>query len=646
MQYNLENLYLSHGEKLTEIPSQNYIFYGKDSVLADFCHSYLELAPSEVIELQKKMTKRHCDHEMNFQTKDESGLYNKVVATPFHGFAPLRYEYVKELVNSTTPILKTARDLLQKIYSNKNVTAKNLGVDHLSQDDQNELISIIKENIYYEPAYTHKNLNDYPFLSVVGFDSAIENLSSPQNTFFEFNAGTPCGIEDQDQLLEHFKVIAPELWEKVKPYIPEDNSHDLLRETIEDCALNWTNQKDGISIIISPGPYNPAHPEIAALAKKSGMPLVKMQDLYIDQSGFLKLKINDGSHPKVTGIYNRKEESFLTYSQRNQIPLRSPFSAINKKLNSEQGLELKDGILYSYQYDANSNIIGVDLDGDGHPLFQILFDSLSNAPDGNFYGDIIDAVWNKKLYISNLGGRVLDDKRAFRILSKYQDKNSAHPPEEIKKTELRSKIKQAVIKAPDLSGGSGVYIGMQLNEEEQKEILLKHELRPDYYEVQKFQKLAVIPSYNSNQELIPLPVDWRLITFFSADGTTSFSTNSCLVRTAPFGEIKTNTSAGGGYALALMYTEKSPHKINKKETPNSFIGESRVEQKNKVMSSFKQILEGNPPENVDHFIYEVRDVLDLLPYEAIPILHHLREFHLKKSNFERLQQKVRDLILS
>ena len=55
MQYNLENLYLSHGEKLTEIPSQNYIFYGKDSVLADFCDSYLELAPSEVIELQKKM---------------------------------------------------------------------------------------------------------------------------------------------------------------------------------------------------------------------------------------------------------------------------------------------------------------------------------------------------------------------------------------------------------------------------------------------------------------------------------------------------------------------------------------------------------------------------------------------------------------
>ena len=642
MSIDLNCLYL--GPKLSRHTTQNYFNEQKNSSIKDFIDTYLDKSPQEVFDLQQKISKLHAKYEMNFQVRDPSGLYSKVVATPFHGFAPLPTEYIKSLVQSTQPILKLTRTLLQNLYSAKKLSIEALGLNDMKKEDQEELLSIVHNNIYYEPRYHHSSFKDYPFLSVVGFDSAVQNLHKPEHCFFELNAGTPCGIEDQQQLYQHFKTASPELFSLIDPFIPDDQSHMLLKQTIDSCAKFWTEQT-GISVVLSPGPYNPAHPEIANLALKSGMPLVKMQDLYIDHDGYLRL-ITTGVHPRITGIYNRKEESFLTYSQDLKIPLRSPFTQINEKLSNELELDLKNGILYSYQYDQNNQIIGVDTDECGTAKYQILFDSISADPQTGKIGNIMDAVWSKKLFISNLGGRVFDDKRAFRILADYLESKSldsiAHPPKSIRPHELENYIDNAVVKAPDLSGGAGVTIMAQLKTEEQIKVLKDVQARPNYFEIQEMTKLAVIHSYHHNDSGIdvrPLPVDWRLIIFFNDLGQVSSSTHSCLVRTAPFGSLKTNTSSGGGYALALIYENT---KINKQhhsapKVNKHFVGLSR---QNQFKIFLKNLKDCESSDQIENLIYEFRDLIDLIGEENIPFLQVMRSFQQGELSFHAFHNEA------
>ncbi len=649
MKHNLNCLYL--GKDLKEIPTQNYFSVFQNSPINNFIQSYMKMSPEEIYEMQNVITDSHAEHEMNFQVRDESGLYSKIVATPFHGFAPLPKDYVCSLVKSTQPVLHMTRRLLQKLYSSSELSLNSLDIPELNENDKKELISIIKHNIYYEPKYHNPVLKDYPFLCVVGFDSAIQNLEKPEHIFFELNAGTPCGIEDQSQLFQRFSEASPLLYNQIAPYLDKDISHQLLKNTIDSCALNWTKQTDGISVVLSPGPYNPAHPEIANLALKSGMPLVKMQDLYIDSEGYLRL-ITDNDHPKITGIYNRKEESFFTYSQELQIPLRSPFTQINEELSRNFNLDLKEGILYSYQYDQNNQIIGVDLNEDGEPKFQILFDSIAHDPQTQQLGSIMQAIWNKKLFVSNLGGRVFDDKRAFRIianaLQKATNNPTAHPPHSIPVEQLAANIQSAVVKAPDLSGGAGVTIMAQIDERDQQEVLSEVIKKPEYFEIQQLTKLAVITSMHKQDDDInarPLPVDWRLIIFFGPDNDVQFSTHSCLVRTAPFGSIKTNTSAGGGYALALIFNSHKHENLNVSnfQVNPKYIGVSRQKQLQKLIKDLKEV---ESIENIEHLIYEFRDLIDLIGNNNITFLQHMRSYQQSKINLTEFKKNVEELNLS
>lgn len=642
--HNLKMLYIKNNQQITELETQNYLLDQHNEIVQNFAKVYFELSHEEIQSIQEQMTQKHCEHEMNFQVKDENGMYNKVVATPFHGFAPIPKKYVDDLALSTRDILALTRKLLQNLLSNKDISVKSLKLEHIPSHIAQELISIIKNNIYYEPEISHPALKDYPFLCIVGFDSAVCNLQSSEHSFFEFNAGTPCGIEDQYQLFEHFKNIAPKLAKEILPYIPQDQSHQFLKETIDECAKFWTQGKKGISVILGPGTYNPGHPEIAALSVRSGMPLVKIQDLYIDHAGDVRLKTIDKDHPIVTGIYNRKEESFLLYSEKFRIPLRSPFTSQNKELSKKFNVELKEGILYSYFYDNNFNITGVDIDAETNQAkYQILFEQISEDPKTGHQGDLIQAIWNRKLFVSNLGGRIFDDKRAFRIIHEYfanKDTNVAHPPAKIKLEDLEKNFSKAVIKAPDLSGGAGVIIGAQLGKEEKKIELKKIHEKPQYYEIQEMAKLAVINTYDRKQnKIIPLPIDWRLIISFGPDEIPRVSTHSCLVRSAPFGSLKTNTSSGGGYALGLMY-ELNGQVQEIRPTPNhkALLTETRSKDIQTFLTSMKQLLELQDKKLCETIIYNLRDIMDLIGLENIVWINNLRKFQRDEISLKKLEE--------
>lgn len=654
---NLKKLFIKKGDQLTHVETQNYLLDQSHQAIKELSKFYFSLPLEELNKRQQAMTNAHCYHEMNFQIKDQSGQYSKVVATPFHGFAPIEKQYLDETVSSTKDLLSATRKLLQNLFSNKEISKESLGIDSLPEQEANELIQIIRENIYYEPELTHKSLSEYPFLAVVGFDCAVADLTSPHNIFFEFNAGTPCGIEDQYQLFEHAKEIFPEVLDILDKYITPDQSHALLKQTIDECAISWTGKKEGISVILSPGPYNPAHPEIAAIAKRSGMPLVKIQDLYIDENGYVRLHTINEEHPIVTGIYNRKEESFLIYSEKYQIPLRSPFTSQNQQLSKQYDIELKEGILYSYTYDESFNITGVDIDA-GKAKYQTLFEQISVAPKTGKKGDIVQALWEKKLYISNLGGRVFDDKRAFRIISEHlvKSQNKARPPGAISLDQLVERIDEAVIKAPDLSGGAGVIIGAQLSPAEKEIEIEKVKNTPHYYELQELAKLAVINSYSKEEKkLIPLPIDWRLIISFGPDEIPRISTHSCLVRTAPFGSLKTNTSAGGGYALGFILNNEEidshPSKNEFKQYPLTI---TRHQDLIQFDQEVQRIIDEEDRSQLENLTYKLRDIMDLIGLNNITWINTIRELmdnNISFTDFDKSYQqflkdtKLKDLIV-
>lgn len=658
---DLKKLYIKHEKGFTELEASNYFLDQDHPIIKEMADFYFSLPPDDLSKRQEKMTAAHCYHEMNFQTKDESGKYGQVVATPFHGFAPITKRYLDDIVQSTAALLSVTRKLLQNLFSNEDITILSLGLETLPKAKAEELISIIKKNIYYEPKISHPSLKSYPFLSIVGFDCAVSQLKEPENIFFEFNAGTPCGIEDQYQLYEHAKDYFPEIYKMAKKYMAADHSHQLLKETIDACALKWTGNSEGISVILSPGAYNPAHPEIAAIASRSHMPLVKINDLYIDSQGQVRLNVMNQKHPVVTGIYNRKEESFLIYSEKFEIPLRSPFTSQNKELAKKHHIELKEGILYSYIYDQDFNIIDVEIDqAKNKAKYQVLFEQISPDPQSGKVGDLIQAVWEKKLYISNLGGRVFDDKRAFRVISDYLvprqgKKKLARPPEAISLEKLPQQIDQAVIKAPDLSGGAGISIGAQLTQEEKEKIIQQVKANPKYYETQELSKLAVITTFSKEKnKRIPLPIDWRLIISFGPDEGPKMSTHSCLVRTAPFGSLKTNTSAGGGYALGLILNDKP---INHKQKNHLFssptLTKTRYEDLKHFLQNMDSLLKTQDRSEIESLTYQLRDIMDLIGLENIVWINSLRDLMNHKIDFfefERTYQqflkdsKIKELI--
>src|SRR5690606_14749597 len=82
--------------------------------------------------------------------------------------------------------------------------------------------------------------------------------------------------------------------------------------------------------------------------------------------------------------------------------------------------KLKAGVRYDFKLDANGKRIGVELDREGRPIVEHIYDRLGRDPNRpqEEAGSVIEAIHNRKLYFSGLGGRLIDDKRIFEVVSK------------------------------------------------------------------------------------------------------------------------------------------------------------------------------------------------------------------------------------
>ena len=196
-------------------------------------------------------------------------------------------------------------------------------------------------------------------------------------------------------------------------------------------------------------------------------------------------------------------------------------------------------------------------------------------------GDLIDAVHNRKLYISNVGGRAVDDKRIFEAIAQYiapyfvrGNELIAEPPPTLTTKEdydtffesNAEQLKGYVVKIPDSSGGDGV--DLLINQPGQKRLLVRDMVRNDYENTSGpnrfiIQKLADLTAINSVEEGMfggykfgTVAGDVRIFTMMDADGNVFAGPHSILIRTAKVGSASTNTSQGGGYAVGIILSDE------------------------------------------------------------------------------------------
>ncbi|MBL6989186.1 MAG: circularly permuted type 2 ATP-grasp protein [Bacteriovoracaceae bacterium] len=662
-----------------ELSSANYLLNNDGSAKAyikDFVAGLLTRSPQQNQTLFQKMAKEHGLREMTFKVKDKTtGKYDKIFTVSFNGVAPITKQYYDELIGSTAPMMQAMRDLLQRIYSSNAPTAQNLGIAGLPKDVQDLFLRVINETIYLEKKLRDPRMKDYPFLPVAGFDAAVGNLDKMKPVFYEVNDSTPSGLSNQIQLMDVFRQQAPELFSKIEGQIPADKTFKLLKAAIDDNAKAWTGRSDGISVVISPGIFNGAHPDVASIAQFSGMPLVRVQDLYTDVAGNIRLNIGKNKdNPVVTGVYNRMETSFLLQSNKRGVPLISPYYEDNVEVGRRLGVDLRPGVIYRFKYDAQEEIIGVELDAQGRPLLEETFEKMGVDPQrpSSTPGELIDAVLDKKLFVSNVGGRVLDDKRLFQAMAEHiapkyvkDGRAVAGPPRTLKRDEYEAfyksdNLKGYVVKAPDMSGGDGIYLMVNLTPQKQQEVVKMVQLNPDRYIIQEFADVSVItrPEVSQSGEVVmgTGALDWRVFPVQFADGTVDAGTNSLLIRTAGEGSASTNTSQGGGYGLGLVLEELPSNKNlgRKSMIPNakkhSYVGMSRQNEVSEFVEQLNFLTDMTAPgnnvkvlkETVETLVNLNRSVMDLFGRDLSYFMTVSRNFQDGQLTRQEYHQQILD----
>ena len=669
----------------TRIPAHNYYLTGEGAPrdhIRNLATEALTRSPKSQGQLNDDLTEAYARYEMSFRVKNhDTGMYDKIFNVPVNGLiAPIKESHFNGLVKSTEPVMRALRVLLQNIYSAEEWTPEALGITELPVDDQEKVIATLKESIYFEKSVVGSEMKDYPFLAVAGFDAAVGNLEKIDPVFFEFNLGTPSGMSNNAQLMQLIAEKDPALFNTIRHHLPEDNSFQILRDAIESNAKAWTGKSDGICVVVSPGVYNGAHPDVASISMFTGMPLVRPQDLYQDAAGAIRLNTGDpAADPQVTGIYSRAEESFFLQSHEDGIYMKSPAFSDNKELCEKLGVDLTPGILYQFQYNRDGEITGVDLDSDGNPLPARAFDRIGQDParPGAASGSFLQAIKSRNLYFSGLGGRTVDDKRVFQAVAEFlapayvtdtptigQSDEIARPPRTLRLNEYETfysdpKLENYVIKEPDRSGGDGIYLMVNLTTAERLDVVKQVRANPEHFIVQEFAEFALmtIPEKDkSSSETVfgTQANDWRLFIIMDGEGNVQSGPNSLVLRTAQPGSASTNTSQGGGYGIGVVLSDTPrlrPLDATSIPAPerSSFIGAERREMLHSFLKRFNDYTIQSDPRssmviplngNLTFFAHQQRELMDILGRETSGLMSVVRDYNDGKISQKALHQEL------
>ena len=572
----------------------NYIFSSKRK-RAPYNHSKAlakNLLSREVsihLKESKNLTKFIKKRDLTFQKSDANGNYKIFTVPCTTTIVPLQKSVFNTIEKAAQSLVVSLRCVIQDIYGSKSIKDSPF-VKSLPEDIKKIFIQAIKESPNYFPQLHHPNMKKYPFFDNVGLDLVlVEDYVEQSKNFeqilkakkfdklphqlpfriLELNAGAPSGASNNMNVLEGHYEQNPEVLDSMGKLMPNDH-FQILAETYKSLGEDWTNIKDGIQVILPPGGMNGAAPEIHNLAAYSGLVYADPVQLFQDERGHIRLRTINGSNPIVTAIYSRINADSALFDIEKGIILKDP--------DTNEPIYLRDSLKLGEEGEAP---LVLDVNGDPIPLQS------DYAVPG-----LLDAILTRKIYMGGLN-RILDNKIILATLTTYapkffspklkelglQTNQKIMPPETLppKKESvaiIEKNMDDWVIKAPNLSGGSGIYIMKTLSESAKKEVLEMVKKNPSHFAYQKLVKIARIPVAMRDRKstrFANLAADIRLWVFYGG-GSKALPrmTHNALVRYAPEekGPMSSivNTSKGGGYAPFVVIDDVgSPESVTASE---------------------------------------------------------------------------------
>jgi uncharacterized circularly permuted ATP-grasp superfamily protein len=518
----------------------------------------------------QKLTKFIRKRDLTFQKSTKDGSYKIFTVPCTTTVVPLQKSMFNQIERSAQALIVSLRAVIQDIYGSKSVKDSAF-VKSLPKEVRQIFIEAVETSPNYFTQLHHPNMKKYPFFDNVGLDlvlvedylqeaenfdkllraGAVSELPLPFR-ILELNAGSPSGASNNMNVLEGLYEQSPETLNSLGKLMPNDH-FKVLAETYKTLGEDWTGIKDGVQVILPPGGLNGAAPEIHNLAAYSGMVYADPVQLFCDEKGFIRLRTINGSNPIVTAIYSRINADSALFDPAKDLILRDA--------DSGEPIYLRDSLKLGA--DGKAPLV---LDVDGNPI-----------PLQSDYAipNLLEAILNRRIYMGGLN-RILDNKIILAALTTYAPKffekrlrelNLAPadaritPPETLPSCAesvdiIAKNPDEWVIKAPNLSGGTGVYILKTLTKERRDEVIEMAQKDPKHFAYQRLVKIARIPVTTNSKEgtrFANLAADIRLWIFFGGGAKAlPKMTHNALVRYAPQerGPMSSivNTSKGGGYA--------------------------------------------------------------------------------------------------
>jgi uncharacterized circularly permuted ATP-grasp superfamily protein len=573
----------------------NYIFSSRRK-RAPYNHSkalvknLLSREVSVHLKESQNLTKFIRKRDLTFQKSDANGNYKIFTVPCTTTIVPLQKSVFNTIEKAAQSLIVSLRCVIQDIYGSKSVKDSPF-VKSLPAEIRQIFIHAIMESPNYFPQLHHPNMKKYPFFDNVGLDLVlIEDYVEQSKNFdqilkakkfdklpnqlpfriLELNAGAPSGASNNMNVLEGHYEQNPEVLESMGKLMPNDH-FQVLAETYKSLGEDWTGIKDGIQVILPPGGMNGAAPEIHNLAAYSGLVYADPVQLFQDEKGHIRLRTINGSNPIVTAIYSRINADSALFDIDKGIILRDP--------DTNEPIYLRDSLKLGEEGEAP---LVLDVNGNPIPLQS------DYAVPG-----LLDAILNKRIYMGGLN-RILDNKIILAALTTYAPKFFSSklkelglqvngpkitppdtlPPKKESVQIIEQNMDEWVVKAPNLSGGSGIYIMKTLSEASKKEVMEMIRVNPSHYAYQKLVKIARIPVAMKDRRgtrFANLAADIRLWVFYGGGAKTlPKMTHNALVRYAPEekGPMSSivNTSKGGGYAPFVVIDDVgSPESVTASE---------------------------------------------------------------------------------
>ncbi len=563
-----------------EVRVANYLFpAGKQSASAP-ARMVLARPAREHYLLGRNLTRFLKNRDLTFQKLDANGFYRIFTVPVSSSVVPLPKSSFQAIERAAQVLVVSLRKVLQDFYGARS-PGESRFVRSLPAGARDAFLRATRESPHYLPALHHEVMREYPFFDNVGLDLVLVDENPGHSTglaklpfrLLELNAGSPSGASNNMTILEGLLREDPGSLDSLGRVFPNDH-FETLRHTYQSLGESWTGRHDGIQVILPPGGANGAAPEIHQLASCSGLLYCDPGQLFRDEDGWIRMRSSDGVDPVVTAIYSRVNSDSALFDPEKGILLRDP--------DSGRPLYCVD-VLKPWRSSSPELL----RDGSGRP---VPLESDYAVPGA------LSAIHSRKLYLGGLN-RLLDNKILLEILTthapRYFQKDiealglgipraMLRPPESLPSQagspeRIERNPEDWVIKAPNLSGGTGVHVLMALDARERRQVIAKAKRQPEKFAYQKVVRIGRIPvairddgtgrfreegtgrsrvNHSGPFRLANLAADLRMWVFYGGSGSVPKLTHNALVRFAPGekgpGSAIVNTSKGGGYAPFLV----------------------------------------------------------------------------------------------